>query len=568
MSNIGTYEEKYKTFDWTQARELLSYKEGDFLNIGYYCSDKICNQGKKDKLALIWEGSDGTVKRYTFNDLRLVTNTYAQYLKDLGIKVGDRVCVFMDKIPDLYFSILGILKLGAMAQPLFSAFGPESLMTRLEDAGTVAVITTKKHVSKVRKIKPDLPNLKHIIVVDGEPAKKGEGEIVFELEKAEKVEKFESHPCTPETPSLLHYTSGTTGKPKGAQHVHGSIFAQAITTNWVLDVRDDDIYWCTADPGWVTGTSYGIIGPWSLGITQVVLDAGFIPDRWYKLIDDHKITVWYSAPTAIRMLMKEGTEIVKKYNMSTLRHLASVGEPLNAEAVHWSKEAYGLPFHDTYWQTETGAIMITNFPGMEIKAGSMGKPFPGITATVVDLKTYEPIKEPGKVGLIALKPGWPSMFRMYWNNKETYDNKFKNGWYICGDRSSIDKDGYFWFVGRDDDVINTAGHLVGPFEIESALLEHPAVAESAAVGKPDPVNMEVVKAFVALKPGFQVSTDLELEIMNFIRKKLSPLAMPQEIEFVSSLPKTRSGKIMRRVLRAQEWGEDIGDISTLVNDDV
>ncbi|NLI98208.1 acetate--CoA ligase [bacterium] len=568
MSNIGSYEEKYKTFDWSQAREHLGYKEGDFLNIGYYCSDRICDQGKKDKLALIWEGSDGTVKRYTFNDLRLVTNTYAQYLKDLGIKVGDRVCVFMDKIPDLYFSILGILKLGAMAQPLFSAFGPESLMTRLEDAGTAAVITTKKHVSKVRHIKPDLPNLKHIIVVDGEPSKKGEGEIVFELDKAKKVEKFESYPCTPETPSLLHYTSGTTGKPKGAQHVHGSIFAQAITTSWVLDVRDDDVYWCTADPGWVTGTSYGIIGPWSLGITQVVLDAGFIPDRWYKLIQDHKVTVWYSAPTAIRMLMKEGTDIVKKYNLSTLRHLASVGEPLNAEAVHWSREAYGLPFHDTYWQTETGAIMITNFPGMEIKAGSMGKAFPGITATVVDLKTYEPIKEPGKVGLIALKPGWPSMFRTYWNNKETYDNKFKNGWYICGDRSSIDKDGYFWFVGRDDDVINTAGHLVGPFEIESALLEHPAVAESAAVGKPDPVNMEVVKAFVALKPGFQVSTDLELEIMNFIRKKLSPLAMPQEIEFVSSLPKTRSGKIMRRVLRAQEWGEDLGDISTLVNDDV
>lgn len=568
MTNIGSYEDRCKNFDWIQAREFLSYKEGDFLNIGYYCSDRICNQGKKDKLALIWEGSDGTVKRYTFNDLRLVTNTYAQYLKDLGIKVGDRVCVFMDKIPDLYFSILGILKLGAMGQPLFSAFGPESLMTRLEDAGTVAVITTKKHVSKVRKIKPDLPELKHIIVVDGEPAKKAEGEIVFELEKAAPVENFDSYAADLETPSLLHYTSGTTGKPKGAQHVHSSIFGQAITTSWVLDLKDDDIYWCTADPGWVTGTSYGIIGPWSLGITQVVLDAGFIPDRWYKLIQDHKITVWYSAPTAIRMLMKEGTEIVKKYDTSSLRHLCSVGEPLNAEAVHWSKEAYALPFHDTYWQTETGAMVITNFPGMEIKAGSMGKAFPGITATVVDLKTYEPIKEPGKVGLIALKPSWPSMFRAYWKNKETYDGKFKNGWYICGDRASVDKDGYFWFVGRDDDVINTAGHLVGPFEIESALLEHPAVAESAAVGKPDPVNMEVVKAFVALKPGFEVTTDLELEIMNFIRKKLSPLAMPQEIEFVSSLPKTRSGKIMRRVLRAQEWGEDIGDISTLVNDDV
>jgi len=276
--------------------------------------------------------------------------------------------------------------------------------------------------------------------------------------------------------------------------------------------------------------------------------------------------VWYSAPTAIRLLMREGTDLVKKYNLSSLRHLASVGEPLNAEAVHWSYEAFGKPFHDTFWQTETGCIVITNVPGMPVKPGSMGKTFPGITATVIDPKTFEPLNQPGMVGLIALRPGWPSMMRGYRNNLEGYQAKFKNGWYVCGDRASIDSDGYFWFVGRDDDVINTGGHLVGPFEIESALLEHPAVAESAAVGKPDEVNMEVVKAFVALKPGFEPNDDLELEIMNFIRKKLSPLAMPQEIEFVKSLPKTRSGKIMRRVLRAQEWGEPIGDISTLEND--
>jgi acetyl-CoA synthetase len=234
--------------------------------------------------------------------------------------------------------------------------------------------------------------------------------------------------------------------------------------------------------------------------------------------------------------------------------------------VLWSKKVFGLMFHDTFWQTETGSMMITNYPTMKIKPGSMGKPFPGITATVVDLKTHEPIKKAGIVGLIAIKPGWPSMFRTYWKNEETYKSKFKNGWYICGDRASVDEDGYFWFVGRDDDVINTAGHLVGPFEIESALLEHESVAESAVVGKPDPVNMEVVKAFIALKPGFQASKELELDIMNFVRKKLSALAMPQEIEFVPGLPKTRSGKIMRRVLRAQEWGEEIGDISTLEND--
>jgi acetyl-CoA synthetase len=295
-------------------------------------------------------------------------------------------------------------------------------------------------------------------------------------------------------------------------------------------------------------------------------DAGFNAEHWYAFIQKHKITVWYSAPTAIRLLMKEGIDLVRKFDLSSLRHLCSVGEPLNAEAVLWSKEAFGLMFHDTFWQTETGAIMITNFPGMPIKPGSMGKPFPGITATVVDPRNFEPVNNPGTVGLIAFRPGWPSMMRSYWNNPDVYKNKFKNGWYLSGDRASIDADGYFWFVGRDDDVINTGGHLVGPFEIESALLEHPAVAESAAIGKPDPVNMEVVKAFVALKPGYQPSDDLELEIMNFIRKKLSPLAMPQEIEFVKSLPKTRSGKIMRRLLRAQEWGEPIGDISTLEND--
>jgi len=334
----------------------------------------------------------------------------------------------------------------------------------------------------------------------------------------------------------------------------------------VLDLQEDDVYWCNADPGWVTGTSYGIIGPWSNGVTQAVLDAGFSSEAWYKFIEKYRITVWYSAPTAIRLLMRDGTEVTTRFDLSCLRHLASVGEPLNAEAVIWSQEAFGKMFHDTFWQTETGCIVITNFPGMTIKPGSMGKPFPGITATVLDLKTYEPIKEIGRVGLIALKPGWPSMIRTYWNNEVGYKGKFKNGWFICGDRASIDKDGYYWFVGRDDDVINTGGHLVGPFEIESALLEHPAVAESAAVAKPDKVNMEVVKAFVALKPGFEVTTDLELEIMNFIRKRLSPLAMPQEIEFVKSLPKTRSGKIMRRVLRAQEFGEPVGDLSSLEND--
>ena len=567
MSNIGSYDERIKNFGWDIAEKELDYKPGNVINIGWYCSDRICQMGKAEKPALIWEGSTGNEKRYTYNDLRLNTNTIGQFLRDLGIKPEDRVCLFMDKVPELYIGFLGILKMGGIAQPLFSAFGDDSLFVRLDNAQTTAIITQKKHAPKVRKIMDKMPYLKHLIIIDADPAKPLlDREVAFNLEKAEKIDHFEIHPTYAESPSVLHYTSGTTGQPKGVKHVHYSLISQYLTSKWVLDLLDTDIYWCTADPGWVTGTSYGIIGAFSNGVTQCVMDAGFSADNWYRFIEKHKISMWYSAPTAIRSLMKAGDEVIKKYDLSSLRHLASVGEPLNSEAVIWSEKVFGKPFLDTYWQTETGSMMITNFPGMKIKPGSMGKPFPGIIATVIDSETFEPYSESGKIGLIAIKPGWPAMMRAYWRNEDTYNKKFQNGWYLPGDRSSIDNEGYFWFVGRDDDVINTGGHLVSPFEVESALLEHPAVAESAVVAKPDFVNMEVVKAFVTLKPGFVGSKDLDLEIMNFVRKKLSPLAMPQEIEFIDNLPKTRSGKIMRRILHAKEWGEEIGDTSTLEND--
>ena len=567
-SNIGSYEDRLKENSWALAEEELGYKPGNDINIAWYCTDRICGQGKGGKTALIWEGMGGAAKTYTFNDIRLASNTIASFLQGLGVKREDRVCLFMDKIPELYLGFLGVLKTGAVAQPLFSAFGEESLLVRLENAQTRVILTQRKHVGKVRRIREKLPCLTHIVILDDEgkhPLQ--EREVAFSLEKAKPVEDFKSAPTKAESPSVLHYTSGTTGMPKGARHVHYSLVSQYLTAKWVLDLRDDDIYWCTADPGWVTGTSYGIIGPWSLGITQCVMDVGFTAGSWYQFIQKHRVSVWYSAPTAIRALMKAGDEAVKQHDLSSLRHLVSVGEPLNAEAVVWSERVFGgLPFHDSYWQTETGSIMITNYPGMKIKPGSMCKPFPGITATLLDMKTFEPFTETGKVGLIAVKPDWPARLRGYWNNEEAYDKKFRNGWYLTGDRATRDMDGYYWFVGRDDDIINTAGHLVSPFEVESALLEHPAVAESAVVSKPDPINMEVVKAFVTLKPGFTASDDLSLEIMNFIRKKLSPLAMPQEIEFSPSLPKTRSGKIMRRMLKAKEWGQEIGDTSTLEND--
>ncbi|HPF33037.1 MAG TPA: acetate--CoA ligase [Candidatus Sabulitectum sp.] len=581
MSNIGSYEERRKDFSWDIAKEVLDWKEGETLNIGAICSDRVCERGNGDKKALIWQGFGGQKKTFTFNDIMVLSNGYAKFLQDQGIQPGDRVCIFMDKIPGLYISFLGILKAGAVAQPLFSAFGDESLEVRLESAGTKMILTTQKHVKKVRKIQDRLPALEKIVVIEGNPDKLKEGEIFFDVEEAPRVEEFQVYKSGPETPSVLHYTSGTTGQPKGAQHVHSSVWGQALTTSWVLDLKGDDIYWCTADPGWVTGTSYGIIGPWSLGATQCVLDSGFTSAAWYQFIQDNKVTVWYSAPTAIRSLMRDGDELVKKFDLSSLRHLASVGEPLNAEAVIWSEKVFGLPFHDTFWQTETGAMMITNYPGMKIKPGSMGKPFPGIEAGILDLNTHQPVKEPGTVGLIAFRPGWPSMFRTYLNKPEIYRSKFvgakpdaqpedlrndENLWYVSGDRASFDKDGYYWFVGRDDDVINTGGHLVGPFEIESALVEHEAVAEAAAIGKPDEVNMEVVKAFVTLNPGYEPSDDLELSIMNFIRKRLSPLAMPQEIEYTKKLPKTRSGKILRRYLKALEWGQEVGDLSTLEDD--
>ncbi|OGD21893.1 MAG: hypothetical protein A2W03_10935 [Candidatus Aminicenantes bacterium RBG_16_63_16] len=567
MSNIGSYEDRVKDFSWSISERELEYTPGEVINIGWYATDRICRLGRGAKPALIHEGFTGVKRTYTYNDIRLATNAIGSFLRGLGIQDRDRVCLFLDRIPELYLGFLGILKIGAIAQPLFSAFGDESLYIRLSNAGTSAVITQKKHVAKVRKVLDRLPHVKHIITVDHDgKAPLKEREVAFSLEAAPAVENFAVFPTRAESPSVLHYTSGTTGQPKGVQHVHYSLISQYLTAKWVLDLRDDDIYWCTADPGWVTGTSYGIIAPFSLGVTQCVLDAGFSAEAWYRFIEKQRVTMWYSAPTAIRSLMKAGDGLVKKFDVSSLRHLASVGEPLNSEAVLWSQRVFGRPFLDTYWQTETGCIVISNYPGMEVRPGSMGKPFPGITATILNPANHEPHPAHGKIGLVALRSGWPSMMRTYWNNEEAFKNKHRKGWYLTGDRARTDQNGYFWFVGRDDDVINTAGHLVSPFEVESALLEHPAVAESAVVSKPDPLNLEVVKAFVTLKPGFSPSQDLDLEIMNFIRKKLSPLAMPQEVEYVDSLPKTRSGKIMRRILHAKEWGEDIGDTSTLEND--
>jgi acetyl-CoA synthetase len=375
-------------------------------------------------------------------------------------------------------------------------------------------------------------------------------------------------PTTPEDTALLHFTSGTTGKPKGVMHVHQAVVAHDATGRIALDLRAGDTYWCTADPGWVTGTSYGMIAPLTNRCTLIVDAAEFDVTRWYDILEAERVNVWYTAPTAIRMLMKAGTDAIGQRRFADLRFMASVGEPLNPEAVIWGQKAFGQPFHDNWWQTETGGIMIANYPSMDVKPGSMGKPLPGITAGIVEVtdEKVTALSEPMAIGELALRPGWPSMMRGYLNEQARYDKCFKGGWYLSGDLAMRDADGYFWFVGRADDLIKTAGHLIGPFEVESALMEHPAVAEVAVIGLPDETAGETVKAYVALKPGHAASDALRLDLLGHARARLGPAVAPKDIAFRQNLPKTRSGKIMRRLLKARELGLPEGDISTLVSD--
>jgi acetyl-CoA synthetase len=430
----------------------------------------------------------------------------------------------------------------------------------------VLVTTPALYERKIAPLRDSLPALEHVLLAgaagaDARPGTHGLNELL-----AGASDRFVIPPTDPEDPALLHFTSGTTGKPKGALHVHEAVVAHHVTGRFALDLHPDDVYWCTADPGWVTGTSYGIIAPLTNGVTSIVDEADFDVERWYGILERERVTVWYSAPTAIRMLMKAGLEPVRRRDLRSLRFLASVGEPLNPEAVVWSHEAFGRPFHDNWWQTETGGIMVANFAAMEVRPGSMGRPLPGIEAAIVRREedgSVVVVGEPDVEGELALRPGWPSMFRAYWNDPERYAKCFRGGWYLTGDLARRDADGYFWFVGRADDVIKTSGHLIGPFEVESALLEHPAVAEAGVIGRPDPVAGAIVKAFVALKPGYEASEELSRTLLGHARKRLGAVVAPKEIAFRASLPKTRSGKIMRRLLRAEELGLPLGDTSTL-----
>jgi len=567
--NLGDYAGERAQFTWDEVRKLLDGLPGGGLNIAHEAVDRHVAAGQGGKTAIRWLGKAGEERDISYADLQRDTAKFAAMLHGLGLKPGERVFSLLGRVPELYIAVLGTLKAGLVFSPLFSAFGPDPVRTRMEIGEASVLVTTKTlYERKVAAWRAEVPSLKHVLLVDSADDVPDGAEALAPLFAAASAD-FETVRTQPEDLALLHFTSGTTGKPKGVMHVHEAVVAHHITGRYALDFHADDIFWCTADPGWVTGTSYGIVSPLTNGLTMIVDEAEFDAERWYAILEAEKVSVWYTAPTAIRMLMRIGTEPMRGRDLSHLRFMASVGEPLNAEAVVWSNEAFGMPFHDNWWQSETGGIMIANYASMDVKPGSMGKPLPGIEAGIVETEGGEvrELTAPNAVGELALRPGWPSMFRGYLHNAERYAQAFAGGWYLTGDLAMRDADGYFWFVGRADDMIKSAGHLIGPFEVESALIEHEAVAEAAVIGLPDERMGEVVKAYVQLRHGFEPSDALKRQIIGHARSRLGPAVAPREVEFREALPKTRSGKIMRRLLKARELGLPEGDTSTLETDE-
>ena len=560
--NLTDYDAIRQTFTWDAATaELAGLPGGSGINIAYEAADRHVDAGDGGRVALRWIRKDRSTREYTYRDLKDLSARFANALKDLGAERGEKVFSLLGRVPELFVSALGTWKCGAVFCPLFSAFGPEPIKARMTIAGASVLVTTERLFRrKVAPMLPDLTSLRHVILVGG-----GEGGHDFDSLIGSASNEFTYVDTQADELSTLHFTSGTTGKPKGAMHVHGAVAAHRATARFALDLHPEDTYWCTADPGWVTGTSYGIIGPLVIGCTAIADEAEFNAERWYGILAEEKVNVWYTAPTAIRMLMRAGDEMPGSFDLSSLRFIASVGEPLNPEAVLWGERVLGLPIHDNWWQSETGGIMIANYASMDINPGSMGKPLPGIEAAIVRRTDdgVELIDTPDTKGELALKRGWPSMFRGYLGEEARYRKCFAGDWYLTEDLATRDADGYFWFVGRADDIIKSAGHLIGPFEVESALIEHEAVAEAGVIGMPDPITGEVVKAFVALNPGYRQSEALTKDILAHARKRLGPAVAPRLLAFRATLPKTRSGKIMRRLLKARELGLPEGDTSTL-----
>ena len=554
--NLQDYTETYRNFDWSEVEKAFTWSETGKVNMAYECIDKHVDQGRGDKVALHYQDEQRT-ESYTFTEMKERSNQAANVLKDkANVNKGDRVFIFMPRTPELYFAFMGILKLGAIVGPLFEAFMEKAVTDRLENSEAKVIITTNTLLPRIPV--DQLPHLETVVVVDDDV---DDDYVDFNQEMKAASTDFNMEWLNLDDGLILHYTSGSTGQPKGVLHEQRAMMVHYISGKYVLDIQEDDVYWCTADPGWVTGTSYGVFSPWLNGATNCIAGGRFSPEAWYQMIEEFKVTIWYTAPTALRMLMSAGDDVIKNYDLSSLRSILSVGEPLNPEVIKWAKDVYGLRVLDTWWMTETGGHMIVNYPTMDMKLGSMGKPLPGIEAAIVDDQGNE--LPANRMGNLAIKKGWPSMMVAIWKNPEKYDSYFIGDWYVSGDSAYKDEDGYFWFQGRVDDVIMTAGERVGPFEVESKLVEHEAVAEAGVIGKPDRVRGEIIKAFVALKEGYEPSDELKEDIRQFVKKGLAAHAAPREIEFKDKLPKTRSGKIMRRVLKAWELDLPEGDLSTM-----
>ncbi|MDD1703715.1 MAG: acetate--CoA ligase [Methanoregula sp.] len=575
---IGPWD-KVKEWNYPYVKWFTNAK----LNITSNCLDRHVNSDRRNKAALIWRGEDGEERVFTYQKLLSQVMRFANALKKIGVKRGDCVCIYMPMVPEQIIAMLACARIGAVHNVVFAGFGATALNMRIHDADAKVVITADISIRRGRAIPLitlveeailNAPSVEHLIIYRRRREPPIEMRPGFELDfyemMADAPENCPAEVMDAEDPLFILYTSGSTGKPKGVVHACGGYMVGTYyTTKYVFDIKERDIYWCTADPGWITGHSYIVYGPLAVGTTIFMTE--LTPDypdagSYWNLIQEQKISIFYTAPTAIRMFMKMGESWPARYNLDSLRMIGSVGEPLNPEAFEWYYHVIGkdrCPILDTWWQTETGMHMITTMIGEPLRPGFVGRPIPGIEAEVVD-HDGKPVP-PGTGGFLVIKSPWPSMFRGVYKDDERYRKYWYtiDGTYAAGDLAVKGKDGYIMILGRSDDIIIVAGHNIGTAEVESALVSHPAVAEAAVIGKPDPVKGNSIKAFVILRLGNQPSEKLVQDLMYHVRMTLGPIAVPHEIEVVEKLPKTRSGKIMRRVLKAKELGTDPGDVSTL-----
>lgn len=558
---IDSYEGNYniaadlpvrEDFTWKAIESHFSWSDTGNVNMAYESVDRHVADGYGEKIALHYFG-EAEENALTYRELKEQSDLWATVLKNKGVKKGDFVFVFLEKHPDCHIAMLAVIKLGAIVGPLFEAFMEDAVKERIADCEGTYLIASPELIKRVPR--KELPSLQTVWIT-GEPEQCEGDEISLYAEaRATQAEEGIIEWVDLNHGLNIHYTSGSTGRPKGIIHAHRAMIQQYITGRWVLDLKDDDVYWCTAHPGWVTGTVYGVFAPLLNRATIVIHGGRFDADEWYSVLEKAGVTVWYSAPTAFRMLMAKGDEKLTNYDLSKIRHILSVGEPLNPEVIRWGIKTLSRRIHDTWWMTETGAQLIVNLPTERIVPGSMGKPFPGIEAAILDEDGKELL--PGEVGHLALKANWPAIMREVWKDPAKYETYFPfENWYVSGDLATMDDNGYIFFQGRSDDMINSSGERIGPFEVESKLMEHPAVAEVGVIGKPDAVRGEIVKAFIVLKSGYETSEALLQELRQFVRKGLAAHAAPKEIEFMEELPKTPiSGKILRRELKAKELGK-------------